>query len=103
MTDTNPYKAYALGNFRSIPQMARLSEELKFDIEVVGQVLPFKTNNFVVDHLIDWDRAPDDPLFILTFPQREMLLPHDYEDIATLMKAAADNATMRETADRIRM
>ncbi len=103
MTDTNPYKAYALGNFRSIPQMARLSEELKFDIEVVGQVLPFKTNNFVVDHLIDWDRAPDDPLFILTFPQREMLLPHHYEDIAKLMKGGADNATIRETANRIRM
>ncbi len=103
MTDTNPYKAYALGNFRSIPQMARLSEELKFDIEVVGQVLPFKTNNFVVDHLIDWDRAPDDPLFILTFPQREMLLPHHYEDIAKLMKGGADNTTIRETANRIRM
>lgn len=103
MTDTNPYKAYALGNFRSIPQMARLSEELKFDIEVVGQVLPFKTNNFIVDHLIDWDRAPDDPLFILTFPQREMLLPHHYEDIAKLMKGGADNATIRETANRIRM
>lgn len=102
MTDTNPYKAYALGNFRSIPQMARLSEELKFDIEVVGQVLPFKTNNFVVDHLIDWDRAPDDPLFILT-SQREMLLPHHYEDIARLMKGGADNATIRETANRIRM
>lgn len=103
MTDTNPYKAYALGNFRSIPQMARLSEELKFDIEVVGQVLPFKTNNFVVDHLIDWDRAPDDPLFTLTFPQREMLLPHHYEGIARLMKGGADNATIRETANRIRM
>lgn len=103
MTDTNPYKAYALGNFRSIPQMARLSEELKFDIEVVGQVLPFKTNNFIVDHLIDWDRAPDDPLFILTFPQREMLLPHHYEDIAKLMKGGADNTTIRETANRIRM
>lgn len=103
MTDTNPYKAYALSNFRSIPQMARLPEELKFDIEVVGQVLPFKTNNFVVDHLIDWDRAPDDPLFTLTFPQREMLLPHHYEDIARLMKGGADNATIRETANRIRM
>jgi hypothetical protein len=76
MTDARQYKAYALGNFRNIPQMERLPEALKFDIEVVGQVLPFKTNNFVIDHLIDWDRAPEDPLFILTFPQREMLLPH---------------------------
>jgi L-lysine 2,3-aminomutase len=103
MTDTGQYKAYALGNFRNIPQMEHLPEELKFDIEVVGQVLPFKTNNFVIDHLIDWDRAPEDPLFILTFPQREMLLAHHYDEIAGLVKSGADNATLREAANRIRM
>jgi KamA family protein len=103
MTDARQYKAYALGNFRNIPQMERLPEALKFDIEVVGQVLPFKTNNFVIDHLIDWDRAPEDPLFILTFPQREMLLPHHYEEIAGLVKSGAESAVIRAAANRIRM
>jgi len=103
MTDTSQYKAYVLSNFRNIPQMEHLPEEMKFDIEVVGQVLPFKTNNFVIDHLIDWDRAPEDPLFILTFPQREMLLAHHYDEIAGLVKSGADNATLREAANRIRM
>jgi hypothetical protein len=66
------YKAYSLSSFRDIPQMAEVPETLKFDIEVVGHVLPFKTNNFVVDHLIDWGNIPDDPLFVLNFPQRGM-------------------------------
>jgi len=35
---------------------------------VVGHLLPFKTINFVVDHLIDWERAPEGPLFVLKFP-----------------------------------
>ena len=57
MPGRNRYQAYTLANFRAIPQMERLSEEMKFDIEVVGRVLPFKTNNFVVEQLIDWDQG----------------------------------------------
>lgn len=103
MQDDGKYKAYSLGNFRDIPQMAGLSEDIKFDIEVVGHVLPFKTNNFVIDHLIDWEQVPQDPLFVLNFPQRGMLLPDHYAEIAGLMKSGADPATIREAADRIRL
>lgn len=103
MQKSPKYKAYTLNNFRDIPQMARLPESTKFDIEVVGHVLPFKANNFVVDHLIDWEQAPSDPLFVLTFPQRDMLLPHHYEEMATLLKSGADNATLKEAANRIRL
>jgi KamA family protein len=103
MQETPKYKAYTLNNFRDIPQMARLPEAIKFDIEVVGHVLPFKANNFVVDHLIDWELAPADPLFVLTFPQRDMLLPHHYEEMAALLKGGADNATLKDAANRIRL
>ena len=101
--DSTRYTAYNLGNFREIPQIARLSEEQLFEIEVVGRVLPFKTNNFVVDELIDWDNISDDPMFVLTFPQREMLLPHHYEEMARLVRAGESSAVIREAADRIRL
>lgn len=101
--ESTRYTAYNLGNFREIPQIARLSEEQLFEIEVVGRVLPFKTNNFVVDELIDWDNIPDDPMFVLTFPQRDMLLPHHYEEMARLVKAGESPAVIREAADRIRL
>ena len=39
------YRAYTLTNFREIPQLSALSEDLKRDIEIVGRVLPFKVNN----------------------------------------------------------
>lgn len=103
MLESNRYKAYSLGNFRDIPQMAALPEALKFEIEVVGHVLPFKTNNFVVDHLIDWARVPDDPLFVLTFPLRDMLLPEDFAEIATLLKNGADSADIKAAANRVRL
>ena len=98
MPGRNRYQAYTLANFRAIPQMERLSEEMKFDIEVVGRVLPFKTNNFVVEQLIDWERVPDDPMFILTFPQRDMLMPQHYEEVARLLRAGADAAAIRAVA-----
>ncbi|MGE5154376.1 MAG: KamA family radical SAM protein [Bdellovibrio bacteriovorus] len=97
------YKAFTLHNFRTISQMGRLTEAQLREIETVGRVLPFKTNSFVVDHLIDWDRVPEDPLFVLNFPQREMLLPHHYEEIAGLVASGADEATLKEAANRIRM
>ena len=103
MTEDAAYKAYTLANFRTIPQISRLSEEQLFDIEVVGHVLPFKTNNFVVDHLIDWESAPDDPLFVLNFPQRDMLHADHYDEIAGLLRGGADAATVKQAANRIRM
>lgn len=101
--DIPRYKACSLNNFRDIPQMAGLPEALKFDIEVVAQVLPFKVNNFVLDQLIDWERAPDDPLFVLTFPQRAMLAPAHYDEIAALLRSGADKPRIRAAADRIRL
>ncbi len=103
MPGATPYKAYSLNNFRDIPQMANLSDEIKFDIQVVGHVLPFKTNSFVIDHLIDWSNVPDDPLFILTFPQRGMLLPEHYDEMAALVKSGAKSSILKATANRIRM
>lgn len=103
MPDTIKYKAYSLSNFRDIPQMEGVPEAIKLDIEVVGQVLPFKTNNFVVDHLIDWTHVPEDPLFVLTFPQRDMLLPHHYAEIAGLVQSGAAPAAIKEAANRIRL
>ena len=97
------YQAYGLSNFRSIPQLARLSAAQRFDMEVVGQVLPFKVNNFVLDELIDWDAVPDDPVFTLTFPRRDMLLPEHYEQIAALIRRNADPAAIKAAADEIRL
>ncbi|GAG12210.1 unnamed protein product, partial [marine sediment metagenome] len=39
------YRAYRRHNFRDLPQIQLLSPEEQFAIEVVAQVLPFKTNS----------------------------------------------------------
>ncbi len=97
------YKPYSLQNFREIPQMKFLSEEQKFGIEVVGTVLPFKTDNYVVDELIDWSNFEKDPFFILNFPQREMLGEKDFSKVASLLKQNVPRAGMLNEVKKIRM
>lgn len=98
-----PYKAYSLSNYRQIPQLACLTEEQLFDIQVVGSVLPFKTNSYVIEQLIDWDRVPDDPIFRLTFPQRGMLRPEHFDQVAARIRAGTDAAALKPAVQQIRM
>ncbi|TRX63995.1 KamA family radical SAM protein [Carboxylicivirga sp. M1479] len=96
------YSIYALHNYRQIPQIERLTEEDIFSIEVVGTVLPFKTNSYVVNELIDWDNYKEDPIFILTFPQKGMLEEEDFNHMAKVLKSGADKACIKEEANKIR-
>jgi hypothetical protein len=52
-------------------------------VQVVSHVLPFRTNEYVLDQLIDWNNIPDDPIYRLTFPHRDMLAPDDYARCAS--------------------
>ncbi len=97
------YKAYSLRNFRHIPQLQDLPPAYLRAIEVVGQVLPFRSNNYVVDELIDWERVPDDPMFRLTFPQPGMLLPRHYQRIEDLLANNASPKEIKQAANDIRL
>lgn len=98
------YKVYGVHNFRNIPQIDQhLSEEEKFAIEVVGNVLPFKANNYVIDELIEWNDVPNDPIYILTFPQRDMLTKAHYAQMAEALKAGKNKKEIKEIANEIRL
>ena len=97
------YNSFMLHNFRNIPQVQLISSEIIEAIEVVGSVLPFKTNNYVVDNLIDWNNVPNDSMFKLTFPQRDMLLPHHYDFMERVIKSGADKKALKEAANKIRL
>lgn len=97
------YNSYMLHNFRNIPQLTSVSQEIIEAIEIVGSVLPFKTNNYVVENLINWNNVPEDPMFKLTFPQKEMLLVNDYNKIKSLVDAGADKQQIKDAANEIRL
>jgi KamA family protein len=103
INETTSIKSYTLANFRTIPQIQQISEETKFEMEVVGNVLPFKTNNYVVEQLIDWDNIPNDPMYVLTFPQKGMLIPEHYDKMASTLRSGADKKEIARVANDIRL
>jgi len=97
-----PYKSYTLQNYEQIPQSASLSPEDRHAIEVVGRVLPFKTNNYVTDELIQWDVLQDDPIFTLNFPRRDMLMPEHFGEVEQWLRAG-DGPMLSDAIEKIRM
>jgi len=97
------YKSYMIHNYKTLPQVANLSADLIEAIDVVGSVLPFKTNNYVVENLIDWDNVPNDPIFTLTFPRKEMLRSHHYEKMRAAVTSGASKNKLKEVANNIRL
>ena len=97
------YKSYMLHNYKNLPQINKLSEDLIEAIDVVGSVLPFKTNNYVVENLIDWNNIPNDPMFVLTFPQKEMLRPYHYEKMKKARESGTSRNELKVVADEIRL
>jgi KamA family protein len=100
--DVTRYKPITRSNVVKTRQWDSLGRDLQNSILIVSAVLPFRTNSYVMDHLIDWDQVPDDPIYQLTFPQRGMLSEDDYAEMARLIQDGAAPPVLRERADRIR-
>lgn len=97
------YRAVDRHRIADTPQWRLLAPDIREAVDVVSRVLPFRTNRYVMDDLIDWDRVPDDPMFQLTFPQRGMLSDDDYEAVASLIRKGAADEAIAAAANRIRL
>jgi len=69
---------YSLTRFLTSDYVHRLSSEEIDDLKLLTMVFPFKVSDYVLDELIDWQNYKDDPIFRLTFPKREMLMPEHW-------------------------
>ncbi len=97
------YRPVTLANIEDLPEWRRLDPEVQEAVRVVAQVLPFRTNTYVVQQLIDWSRVPEDPIFVLTFPQKDMLDEEDFIRIRDMLRAGAPKAAINEVVHEIRL
>ena len=65
-------------------------------------MLPFRVNDYVIEHLIDPEDVPNDPIFQLTFPQRGMLEEEDFRRMRDLVAKGATETEIKLAADEIR-
>lgn len=98
------FKVYNRNNYKELPEVKKyLTEDELFNIDVVSLVLPFKVNSYVVEELINWNHVPNDPIFILTFPQKEMLISKQFNKVALLLKNNASKEEIDKAVYDIRM
>ncbi|MGD8802176.1 MAG: lysine 2,3-aminomutase [Gammaproteobacteria bacterium] len=100
--DAPAFKVYTHRQMGKITQLDKLPQSLRFEMQVVASVLPFRVNDYVLNELIDWDNVPDDPMFRLVFPQRDMLQPEQFERIADLITADVPASEFRQAVDQVR-
>ncbi|WP_406311604.1 lysine 2,3-aminomutase [Streptosporangium sp. NBC_01639] len=100
---TRGFRAYGAKHLDDLLRRGGLGDDERLRIRAVATVLPFRTNAYVVDQLIDWSAIPDDPIYRLVFPQADMLPEADVTRLAGLLSTGAPNAQIQSAAHEIRM
>lgn len=80
----------------------KLPASIKESVRIAAQVFPFKVSHYVVSELIEWNRIPDDPLFRLTFPLKEMLMREDRAAVHRLLQIGPAGTDCQTVSDEIR-
>ena len=96
------FRAYTVKHLDKLTARAGLDANERLAVRAVATVLPFRTNEYVVERLIDWDAAPDDPIYRLVFPQSDMLPEADVMEIGGLLASGAPDAEVRAAAHAVR-
>ena len=97
------FQAYGPRHLDELCLRAGLSPAERLAVRAVAAVLPFRANAYVLDNLIDWAAAPDDPIYRLVFPQADMLPVPDVSQIAGLLAQGAPDEQIRAAAHQVRM
>jgi len=97
------FRAFGARHLDTLLSRAGLSERDRLAVRAVATVLPFRTNSYVLDELIDWAAVPDDPIYRLVFPQPDMLPTADVQRIAALIADGAPGPQIKAIAHEVRM
>jgi KamA family protein len=97
------FRAYSAKHLDQLIARAGLGESERLAVRAVATVLPFRTNDYVVERLIDWTAAPDDPIYRLVFPQADMLPAEDIRPIADMLARGAPDREIQAAARILRM
>jgi L-lysine 2,3-aminomutase len=97
------FHAYSAKHLEMLTQRAGLSPDERLAVRAVATVLPFRVNSYVIENLIDWAAAPDDPIYRLVFPQPDMLPAADVRRLADMISGEAPEARLRAAAHEVRM
>jgi L-lysine 2,3-aminomutase len=97
------FRAYSAKHLDQLTARAGLGSAERLAVQAVATVLPFRTNDYVLESLIDWSAAPDDPIYRLVFPQADMLPAEDLVSIADMLSRGAADSEVEAAAHAVRL
>ena len=96
------FKSFNNKTFKNTPYYDRLPEAEREVFDILSTVFHFKANNYVLEHLINWDEVPEDPIYQLIFPRKEMLSAFDFEHLKQLFQLGMDAKTRNSFVQAVR-
>ncbi len=96
------FKSYSNSTFKNTDYYHRLPKKEQEVFDILSTVFHFKVNNHVLDNLIDWKNIPNDPIYKLVFPRKEMLPLVDYEKLKRLFKIGLDTKTRIQFVQQVK-
>lgn len=96
------FRAVTTADLDELTARAGLAAEQRLRIRAIAEVLRFGTTGYVVEELIDWADAPDDPIYRLVFPDEDRLPDTDVTHVAELLRRQAPRAQVEDAAQRVR-
>ena len=103
MIQQKKLKVYRIDDLDKISQLKSLSPQEIFDMKVVGSILPFKVNNYVLEELIDWNNIPEDPIYKLVFFNKDMISENHYKEVSDALKNQYSSDRISEIINNIRI
>jgi KamA family protein len=96
------FKTYTNTSFKETHYYSQLAFEAREEFDILSCVFHFKVNNYVLENLIGWEDAPNDPMYKLVFPRKEMLAPEDYEFLKALFQNGLNEGELDLFVQRVR-
>ncbi len=89
-------------SFKKTKYYQQLPLEEKNVFDILSSVFHFKVNNYVLEHLINWQDVPNDPIYKLIFPRKDMLLPTDFHALSLLYQSGLDQKTLMPFIEKVK-
>jgi len=67
------YHEFTYKNIDSLKDFCPIPDKTLQQLKLLASVFPFKTNNYVISNLINWENLENDPVYITNFPQPSFL------------------------------
>ena len=84
------YISYNNHSFKKTVYYNYLSQAQKEAFDILSKIFYFKTNNYVLEHLIDWTNLETDAMFRLNFLHKNMLSKQDYQCLLSIYRLGAN-------------